>query len=353
MVKSAYNYINERVQLFLNTFSSDDCLVERWNEEDNQKSFKKLFTNVTNKQEKKKHKDQPKKPNSAYIVFCMLTRPEIVEKHPDLDNNGIMKALAEEWSLIKNDESKILRFKEMAAEDKLIYQEKMAEFKKENPDQVQPKQCKKALSSYIIFCNSRRASLKQEQPSLSPKELISALAGEWKVLKEDGGDEFKKYQKFAEDDKVRYQTEKAAEKREDDGAAEEEKPKVKKAPAKTKAKKKPAKDELPIVKEEEEEDEEVVEIKVPKVEEKTVKKTTTEKKKPAKKVVKEEVLVSNEEEVAPKVEKKKTGYTKFLAATRDSFKKENASLESKQVTSALAAQWRSLSDEEKKEWNDA
>jgi hypothetical protein len=240
----------------------------------------------------------------------------------------------------------------------------MEEFKKENPDTVQLKKCKKALSAYIIYCNTRRSSLIQENPDLRPKDVISALAEEWNKVKADGGAEFKKFQELAENDKVRYQNEKAEEDstRKEDGSDVEEKPKKK---AKKTTEKKPAaakktskkKEALDVVEEEDIEEEKPVKKTAKKVDggdkkepaekkEPAAKKAKVEKKKPSKE---EDDVVSDE----PKAEKKKTGYVKYLAANRDGFKKANAALESKQVTSQLAAQWRSLSDEEKKQWTDA
>ncbi|KAH8548643.1 high mobility group box domain-containing protein, partial [Umbelopsis sp. PMI_123] len=70
---------------------------------------------------------------------------------------------------------------------------------KEKKDPNAPKQ---PVSSYLYFCNDRRAKMKEEQPSINPKELVSLLGKEWRALDENAK---KQWERKASEDKERYQ----------------------------------------------------------------------------------------------------------------------------------------------------
>jgi hypothetical protein len=62
-------------------------------------------------------------------------------------------------------------------------------------------------SGYIIYCTEKRPHVKETQPELSSKEIISRLAEMWKSLSDT---EKVRYNKMAETDKHRYETEMAS-----------------------------------------------------------------------------------------------------------------------------------------------
>ena len=151
-------------------------------------------------------------------------------------------------------------------------------------EEVQIQTLKKPKTAYIHFCNVKRPEVKDKNSNLSPKEILSKLGELWQELKNDGGDEYKKYLTMAEEDKVRYQREK------EENPDIKEKPRKKRESKKTDDDKKKGKD-----------------VK-PKKEKKT-KEDNGEEKKP----------------------RKLNGYLKFLQANRDGFKAENPEFNSKQV----------------------
>lgn len=63
---------------------------------------------------------------------------------------------------------------------------------------------KKYVSSYIIFCNKMRESVKSEMPDLDNKEIMKELGRRWKKLSDK---EVAKYKKSSEKDKERYELE--------------------------------------------------------------------------------------------------------------------------------------------------
>jgi upstream-binding transcription factor len=343
VTETIYKTINDRVKLFLNT-KTDTDVVESWDEEDNQSTFKQLIKNLIKKNDnslknKNKPENTPKRPNSIYICFCASEMSNFKEKNPDLDNRQIMSALAAEWKKINKDESKIHRFKEMAILDKERYQKEMSEFKKENQDAGKSQQVKKPKSNYLFFCEENRAKVVSENPDLNPKQVMSALGDAWKTVKSEGGDRLKHYDDLATKDKERYLQQKEDSKG-DESEEVVEKPKKKVAKAKKEkvddGKKKETKSKKKVVEDVVEDEEEDV------VEEKPKKKTKakTEKKQ----------VESSDTESKPK---KLNGYIKFLNANREGYKAGNPSLSSKAITQELALQWKALSEEEKQTWKES
>jgi hypothetical protein len=78
-------------------------------------------------------------------------------------------------------------------------------FNKENKkkDPLKPKRVK---SSYLIFCDSERKVIKNENPTLSTKDITCELGRRWKIIKTDKK-KYKKYEELAKKDKERYMNE--------------------------------------------------------------------------------------------------------------------------------------------------
>lgn len=62
---------------------------------------------------------------------------------------------------------------------------------------------KRAKSSYLIFCDSERKVIKNENPTLSTKDITCELGRRWKIIKTDKK-KYKKYEEIAKKDKERY-----------------------------------------------------------------------------------------------------------------------------------------------------
>jgi hypothetical protein len=81
----------------------------------------------------------------------------------------------------------------------LILEEKKQKKKK---DKDAPK---RAISGFLFFQKDRRATLKNEQPSLDNKQLIIKMSEEWNAMSEADKVKFKQ---LADADKERYEREK-------------------------------------------------------------------------------------------------------------------------------------------------
>lgn len=110
-----------------------------------------------------------------------------------------------------------------------------------------PNAPKKAKTSYMYFCDDRRAALKADNPKASVGEMSKIMGAEWKEL---SAEEKKPYEDKAAADKSRYAQEKGAYE-EKDGSDEEPvaKAPVKKATSsKSKTSSKPASKSKPVSK---------------------------------------------------------------------------------------------------------
>ena len=66
---------------------------------------------------------------------------------------------------------------------------------------------KGAKSAYILFCADERPKVKEEEPDMDSKKIAAELGKRWKELKDDDEEKVKEYQKMAEKDKLRFNTE--------------------------------------------------------------------------------------------------------------------------------------------------
>ncbi|KAJ3032528.1 Non-histone chromosomal protein 6 [Rhizophlyctis rosea] len=82
-----------------------------------------------------------------------------------------------------------------------------AEGKRKKKAKKDPNAPKKPLSAFIIFSNENRNRIKEENPSAEFRDIGRLLGNAWKEITET---EKEKYNKKAEQDKVRYERENAA-----------------------------------------------------------------------------------------------------------------------------------------------
>lgn len=76
--------------------------------------------------------------------------------------------------------------------------------KNSNKDPNKPKRGK---SGYLFFCKFYREKLKQENPNLSVKQIVSLLGNIWNNMKTNNPDEVEKYEKLSLEDRERYKNE--------------------------------------------------------------------------------------------------------------------------------------------------
>ena len=265
-VRNMNELVSEYVKLFLESNSVDENVVEKWDEDENQKKLEKVIKGQQKKEEKKKvkkqekknkHKDEPKKPKSAYICFCTEKRQEVKDNNDGISNTDIMAELGKLWKTLGDSDK--AKWEKVAGQDKKRYEEELQKFYEDHPEElkVEKPKIKKPVSAYVIFSNMNREKVKKSNPKLSPKEILTLLGSMWKKLTDDDKVE---YNELAAEDKARYQRETGV----DSGDEKVTKPKEEKKPKKETTKEKKPKKETKkkeTVEEEVEEEEPVKEEK--------------------------------------------------------------------------------------------
>lgn len=180
--------------------------LQAW--EEHEASLNKFVKTQEKKLEGKKARDPnaPKRPKSAYMIFCQENRDKIKQKNEGISTTEIMKKLGEEWGLIKNNEKKVKPFTTQAAKEKEKYQKEMENYTPPpgfGKKKVQKQ--KKAPTSYILFCKDIRPTLVGE--GFAPKDILRESGRQWSLHKDAGDKEYEKYVKLAEEAKKRFDEE--------------------------------------------------------------------------------------------------------------------------------------------------
>jgi len=174
--------------------------------------------------------------------------------------------------------------------------------KKNNIVIKDPHKPKRGKSGYLFFCAEYREKMKNENPELSVKDIVSKLGILWKQLKKDNSPEVKRFEKMSLEDRNRYKSEM-------DGYV----------PLIRKIKKKEKKDKKS--------DENITSI------------IENEKKKEEEKIIKRS-----------KKKEKDDGYSKFMRSKRNKTKKTHPELDSEGILRYLAEKWEKFPDSKKEKY---
>jgi hypothetical protein len=238
----------------------------------------------------KKDPNAPKKPRTAYLIFCADKRKEAKEELGEgAAPKDILSHLGTMWTEAKKDPDEFNKYQELAEKDKERYKEEMGESEKAESED-KPKKAK---------ATKAKSDSESDSEEDKPKKAKATKA------KSDSESD-------SEEDKPKKAKATKA-KSDSESDSEEDKPKKAKA---TKAKSDSESD--------------------------------SEEDKPKK--AKATKAKSDSEEDKPK--KKMNAYVLFSKENRAQVKEENPDMDSKAVTKELAQQWKDLDDDEKQEWKD-
>ncbi|KAK1737812.1 FACT complex subunit SSRP1 [Skeletonema marinoi] len=217
---------------------------------DDEETSPKKRKAVGGKKKKKKDPNAPKNAKSAYLYFSSAKRDEIKAANPDATFGQIGKLLGEEWKKISDDDK--VEFEEKAEEDKKRYKKEMEDYtppsddddsddgggkKKAKRAKKDPNAPKGPMNAYMLFANSVRAQVREENPDLSMTEVSKEISQKYKSLDED---EMAKWKGKAGEAKEDYKKKLAAyEKSKPADEKKSEKKPSKKKPVKEKKEKKP------------------------------------------------------------------------------------------------------------------
>jgi len=175
---------------------------------------------------RKRDSDKPKRPLTAYMLFCQEKRAEIKKNNPTVSFGEIGKLLGQAWQQLSPDDRK--PYEDSSKEAKAHYLQEMKEYKDKHPDEEEerPKKRqkkgkgkgkgktkrkkkdknapKKPCSAFFWFSKEQRPKLKAAHPEASFGDLGKMVGEAWRNLPEaDRGP----YVKSSLEDKERYQRE--------------------------------------------------------------------------------------------------------------------------------------------------
>jgi hypothetical protein len=165
-----------------------------------------------------KANDLPKKPLSRFFIYQVQRREILRQEQPELTPMEVVKKMSDEWNNMS--ESEKSKYQELAEKEKNRYEKEMKEYdekqvlddedkvdsaENESTEENAKKEVKQTQSAFYFYQMERKEIIKQEQPELTPKDVISKMSGEWNYMCEA---ERSKYRKLADEDKERYEREK-------------------------------------------------------------------------------------------------------------------------------------------------
>ncbi|KAK1857675.1 hypothetical protein I4F81_000290 [Pyropia yezoensis] len=205
----------------------------------------------------KKDVDHPKRPLSAYLLYCSAVRESVTTAHPDKKMTELSAILGAQWKALADADK--APYEKEAAKDKGRYEKEMVVYKAKKDAEATEEAAiakynegvkaaaamsfyeahlaeeaakaaaaaekaagkkkarkeegapKRAQSAYLIFAAEARESVKAANPNASATELMALIAAEWKATSEATGRKAKaamaRYTAAAEADRARYEKE--------------------------------------------------------------------------------------------------------------------------------------------------
>ena len=216
--------INEYVQEFISSIVIDGStqnvdIIELWKGKENQDKLQ-LFINQRKIKVKRAPKDgdEPRKPDSAFMLFSSEEKIKILAENPDIEYEELTPLLAKKWQELKLNEESVAIYQQRALEDKKRYDDelnryKMAKLKQEKQEKLEKRlnkmkdrneeKVQKAMSrpksAYFFFKNDEQVKIKGENDNITKKEMHLELQKRWKGLKTTDPEAFDHYKKIAEE----------------------------------------------------------------------------------------------------------------------------------------------------------
>ena len=196
-----------------NTALDQDEVKSILSKKDSRQQIDDFFKNNKIKQKKEKKdsdSDEPKKPKTAYIIFCSSERDTVVDANPGVEHKDITSLLGKRWKDIQlNDKDLFQKYNDLAVKEKSEYEEKMKEYRIQNniPEKIEkvkkPKVVKpeKAMSPFYYYCKDVASEVASANPDMKKKDLLDKIKADWKELKDEKDEVVNRYKKIAKDKK--------------------------------------------------------------------------------------------------------------------------------------------------------
>ena len=137
--------------------------------------------NIKQKKEKKTDTGEPKRPRTAYILFCQDEREHVTQANPGLANKDITSLLGKKWKEVKESFPRTFeQFNTVALREKSEYEEKMREYRTANniPEKVKrvpkPKTStvEKAKTPFFYYLKDKTIEFLIDRPSMKKRKSM-------------------------------------------------------------------------------------------------------------------------------------------------------------------------------------
>lgn len=171
---------------------------------------------VQKKRRNRRNKDpnRPKRSMSAFMFFSNANRDIVKAQNPGLSFTEIAREIGNRWAVLSQDDRS--PYATLAAQDKARYEEEkrlyvpdpkyIAQELRPGKAKKDPNAPKRAMSGFMFFSNHMRPKLKARHPDITFLELGTEIGKLWRGL---SNAKRKPYMQLANEDKARYQDEKA------------------------------------------------------------------------------------------------------------------------------------------------
>lgn len=155
---------------------------------------------------KEKDPNAPKRPRSAYILFCSERRNDAKAIQPDAGATDILKLLGQMWQQLTPEEK--VPWVEKAEMDKQRYKQEMMHYvppvRPKGKKKRDPSAPKRACSAYIFFGAAIRDQIKADMPDAKNTDILRETGARWQKLSDA---DRQIYQQQAAADRARYERE--------------------------------------------------------------------------------------------------------------------------------------------------
>jgi len=150
--------------------------------------------------EKAAMRNKPKRPRSGFIMFLQSNLDVIRKRNPDKTYQENLKLACFHWKQLSIEEKK--PYFQLAAVDKERYEREKAVM-----EQKKKPKAKRPRSAFIFFSQSARHKIMEAHPGLKLVDVSKILGAQWKHM---SNTEKEPYAILAAEDRMRFQSEKAA-----------------------------------------------------------------------------------------------------------------------------------------------
>jgi len=189
------------------------------------------------KRKKRKDPNAPKRPRSAYILYCTEMREDVKKTHEGSKPAELMQIMGQMWNQLPAHKKQ--EFTDKAKEDKIRYNDEMKTYtppddededdddgggRRKRGRKRDPNEPKRAPSAYLIYGQKVREEVKKEHPEAKSSEIMKLIGAKWQKLTDE---EKKPFVEEASRLKSQYEEQKSAFKKkpppvDDDDAKEDD-----------------------------------------------------------------------------------------------------------------------------------